>query len=253
MEKSEFSKQIAEKMQQIKIDLTQNQINQFYTYMQLLIEWNEKMNLTAITEPNEVILKHFVDSATIIKHIKARSTKENDTTPNSEKTKLIDIGTGAGFPGIPIKIIRPDIEIVLLDSLNKRITFLNEVIKKLQLEKITAIHARAEEAGKNKKYREQFDIVTSRAVANMSTLSEYTIPLIKVGGKGIYMKGSEIEEELEKSKKAIQVLGGKIEKVESFNLPSTNIKRNNVIIHKKSTTSGKYPRKPGLAKKEPIQ
>lgn len=240
MEIIEFSELLKNGMREIGIDLTEKQIKQFFFYMELLIEWNKKMNLTAIVEPKEIILKHFIDSATIVKEI-----GKND--------RIIDVGTGAGFPGIPLKIIKSDIEIVLLDSLNKRIKFLEEVIRQLKLEKIKAIHCRAEEAGKNKEYRESFDIVVSRAVANMNVLSEYTIPFIKIGGKGIYMKGAEIKEELENSKKAIEILGGKIEKVEEFCLLKTNMKRNNVIIHKKQTTCGKYPRKPGEAKKNPIK
>ncbi len=240
MEKKEFSELLKNGMKKLEIEITEKQIEQFYLYMKLLLEWNEKINLTAIVEPKEVIQKHFIDSATIIKHL-------------TKAKKIIDIGTGAGFPGIPVKIIKPEIEVVLLDSLNKRIMFLEELILKLELKNIKSIHSRAEEAGKNKDYREKFDVVVSRAVANMSTLSEYTIPFIKIGGKGIYLKGSEIDEELEQSKKAINVLGGKIEKIENFTLPDSDIKRNNVIIRKTRTTGGKYPRKPGIAKKEPIK
>ncbi len=241
MEKQEFIEKLSNGMEALNIKLTQLQAEQFYTYMQLLLEWNQKINLTAITEPNEIIQKHFVDSATIVKHL------ENTRT-------IIDVGTGAGFPGIPIKIIKPEIEITLLDSLNKRIKFLEEVIQQLELKKIKAIHQRAEEAGKNKQYRETYDVVVSRAVANMTTLSEYTIPFIKKDGKAIYMKGSKIQEELEKSKTAIKKLGGEIEKIESFDLPGTEekIKRNNIIIHKKCLTSGKYPRAFAQIKSKPL-
>ena len=240
MEKEEFAQKLAQGMKELKIELNQTQIEQFYKYMELLKEWNEKINLTAITEPEEIIQKHFIDSATIIKDLE-------------KSKKIIDIGTGAGFPGIPIKIIKPEIEVVLVDSLNKRIKFLEETIKKLNLKKIRAIHARAEEIGQNKEYREQFDAVVSRAVANMTILSEYTIPLIKQNGTAIYMKGSEIEEELENSKKAIKVLGGTIEKVEKFKLPKSEIKRNNIIIKKTSKTSEKYPRNSAKIKKNPIK
>ena len=239
MEKKEFETKLKKGMEALNIELTQKQTDQFYKYMQLLIEWNEKINLTAITKPEEIIQKHFIDSATIIKNLKNTKT-------------LIDIGTGAGFPGIPIKIIKPEIEIVLLDSLNKRIKFLEEIIKKLELKNIKAIHSRAEEIGKNKEYRESFDTVVSRAVANMTTLSEYTIPLVKIGGKAIYMKSSEIEEELENAKKAIKILGGKVQKVEEIYLPGTDIKRKNIIIEKKEKTNNKYPRNPGKIKKEPL-
>ena len=216
------------------------EIEKFYKYMNLLLEWNEKINLTAITEPEEVILKHFVDSLTISKYIEKGS-------------KLVDMGTGAGFPGIPLKILREDIEITLADSLNKRINFLNEVIKELKLKNIQTVHTRAEEFGKNKKYRENFDIATSRAVANLSTLSEYLIPLVRINGKAICMKGSEIKEELETAKKAIEILGGKIEQEESFNLPNSDMKRNVIIIKKAKNTPAKYPRKPGMPAKEPIK
>ncbi len=227
-------------LKEINIELKKEQTEKFYKYMNLLLEWNEKINLTAITEPEEVILKHFVDSLTISKYIEKGS-------------KLLDMGTGAGFPGIPLKILREDIEITLADSLNKRINFLNEVIKELKLEKIETVHARAEEFGKNKKYREKFDIATSRAVANLSTLSEYLIPLVRVNGKVICMKGSDVKEEVEMAKKAIEILGGKIEQEESFNLPNSDMKRNLVIIKKIKNTPTKYPRKPGMPAKDPIK
>ena len=222
------------------IELSENQIDKFYKYMNLLLEWNEKINLTAIVDKDEIILKHFIDSITISKYI-----------PSG--TKIIDIGTGAGFPGIPLNIIRDDVDIVLLDSLQKRINFLDIVIKELDLKKIDTVHSRVEELAKNKKYREKYDIATSRAVANLSTLSEYMIPLVKVGGQAICMKGALIEEELEDSKKAIRVLGGKVDEVCKFNLPDTDIKRNIVIIDKISNTPIKYPRKPGTPSKEPIR
>ena len=239
MEIEEFEKLLSSQMQELKIELNKSQIRQFYKYMELLISWNQKINLTAITEPAEIIQKHFVDSATIVKHLKDVKT-------------LIDVGTGAGFPGVPIKILMPEIKITLIDSLNKRIMFLEELFKELNIENIEAIHMRAEEAGKNKKYREQYDVVVSRAVANMSTLAEYTLPLVKLKGKAIYMKGPEIDKELEQSQKAVNVLGGTFEKVEHLNLPNSDIKRNNIIIDKIRQTPTKYPRKPGDAKKMPI-
>lgn len=221
-------------------ELTDKKQQQFEDYMKLLLEWNEKINLTAITEEDDVILKHFVDSLTISKHIK-------------EGKRIVDVGTGAGFPGIPVKIAREDIDVTLVDSLNKRILFLQDVIEKLELQKVKTLHYRAEEFGQNKKYRETFDIATSRAVANLSTLVEYLLPLVKVGGICICMKGSEIAEELECSKKAIHILGGEIEKVEEFTLPESDIKRNIVIIKKISSTPNKYPRKAGTPAKEPIK
>jgi len=220
-------------------ELTNNMQQQFEDYMKLLLEWNEKINLTAITEENDIIQKHFEDSLTISKYI-------------NEKASIVDVGTGAGFPGIPLKIAREDIDVTLVDSLNKRIKFLEDVIAKIQLKNIKALHSRAEEFGQNKKYRESFDIATSRAVANSSTLVEYLLPLVKVGGICICMKGSEIKEELENSKNAIETLGGKIEKVEEFTLSESDIKRNIVIIKKIKQTPNKYPRKAGTPAKEPL-
>ena len=225
---------------EIEIVLNEKQIEQFYQYMELLLEWNQKINLTAITNPEEIILKHFIDSLTIAKHIEMGA-------------KLIDVGTGAGFPGIPLKIVREDIKITLLDSLNKRINFLKEVIEKLELTNIQTIHSRAEDLAKNKNYRERFDYATSRAVANMTTLSEYLIPFVKVGGCVICMKGAEINEETQQSQKAIAILGGKTIQKEAFQLPKSDIKRNIIILEKVKQTPMKYPRKAGMPTKEPIQ
>lgn len=239
MEFNEFKEKLIINVDKLGINLSEIQLKQFYNYMNLLIEWNKKVNLTAITEPDEIILKHFVDSLTISKYI-------------SDGTKVVDVGTGAGFPGIPLKIVRQDVDITLLDSLQKRINFLDEVINELNLEKITTIHSRVEDFGKNKKYREEFDIATSRAVANLSTLSEYLLPLVKVGGKVISMKGSLIQEELENSKNAIKILGGQIEKVDEFDLPNSDISRNIVLIDKIKTTPNRYPRKAGEPSKKPL-
>lgn len=239
MEKEEFSKALLENAKEIEIELNEEQIDKFYKYMNLLLEWNQKMNLTAITDPEEIILKHFIDSLTIASKIKKDAT-------------LVDMGTGAGFPGIPVKIYRNDIKITLVDSLNKRLNFLNEVIKELNLEKIETIHSRAEEFGRNKKYREKFDIATSRAVANMSTLSEYLMPCLNENGIAISMKGPKVSEELEMAKKAIKLLGGEIMKVEEFCLPNSDIERTIVLIEKKKNTPSKFPRKPGTPAKDPI-
>ena len=235
----DFKEKMIINVDKLGITLSEIQLKQFYNYMNLLIEWNKKINLTAITEPDEIILKHFVDSLTISKYI-------------PDGTKLVDVGTGAGFPGIPLKIYRQDIEITLLDSLQKRINFLDEVIRELNLEKIETLHSRAEDFGKDKKYREKFDISTSRAVANLATLSEYLLPLVKIGGKVISMKGSLIEEELENSKNAIKILGGKIERVDEFDLPNSDISRNIVLIDKIKETPNKYPRKAGEPSKKPL-
>ncbi len=240
MEKQEFSEIIKKYSEEIEIKLQEEQIDKFYTYMELLLIWNEKINLTAITNPKEIILKHFIDSITISKQIK-------------KNAKVIDVGTGAGLPGIPLKIIREDIELTLLDSLNKRINFLKEVKEKLKLSKTEAVHARVEEFGQNKKNREQYDYAISRAVANLATLEEYLIPLVAINGYTISMKGPKIEEELEQSKKSISVLGGKIEKIEKFELPKSDIGRSLVITKKIKQTPAKYPRKPGMPAKEPIK
>ena len=235
-----MEKNFKEKLSEKCSELTDEMQQQFEDYMNLLLEWNEKINLTAITEEDEIILKHFVDSLTISKYIK-------------EGNSIVDVGTGAGFPGMPLKIVRKDLKVTLVDSLNKRILFLNDVIEKLRLKEIETLHYRAEEFGQNKKYREQFDISTSRAVANLSTLSEYLIPLVKVGGKVISMKAVEAKQELNEAKRAIEVLGGTVEKVDEFNLPQSDIGRTVIIIRKNKTTPNKYPRKPGTPSKEPIK
>ena len=239
MLRENFDKKIQEYAHEMKISLTNQQINQFYNYMKLLLEWNEKINLTAITDPEEIILKHFIDSMTLLPYIE-------------KNKKVVDVGTGAGFPGIPLKIMREDIEIIMIDSLNKRIHFLEEVITQLGLIKINAIHSRAEEFARNKIYREQFDIATSRAVANLSTLSEYLIPLVKIGGSCICMKSAKIEQELKKAENAIFQLGGKVEEVETFLLPKSDIERSIVFLKKEKSTPMKYPRKAGIPVKNPI-
>ena len=223
------------------ITLSDQQLSQFYTYYELLIEWNEKMNLTAITDFEEVIKKHFLDSLSIGRILKQDSS-----------VSILDIGTGAGFPGIPIKIAFPDTQITLMDSLNKRVNFLNEVICTLGLEKIDAIHGRAEDFAKKGMLREKFDICVSRAVANLATLSEYCLPFVKVGGNFISYKSEKITEEFENAKEAIRVLGGKYSKQVEFNLPFSDIYRNLFMIEKIKNTPGKFPRKAGLPSKEPI-
>ena len=235
----EFSNLMKEYGKEIQIKFTEEQLQKFYEYMNMLIEWNKKINLTAIIEPKEIILKHFIDSLTILKYV-------------NDNEKMLDVGTGAGFPGIPIKIMNSNMEITLLDSLNKRINFLNEVINKLKLKNISAIHSRIEDYGKNNKYREKYDIVTSRAVANLATLSEYMLPMLKIKGKSICMKGSDIKEEVKNSKRAIDILGGEIVNIEELVLPKSDNRRNLIIIEKKKNTPLKYPRKAGIPSKEPL-
>ena len=238
---TEFKNELNLDLGKLNIFLEEEQINQFYKYMNILIEWNKNINLTAITDPKEVILKHFIDSIYVLKNIEI-----------SSNSSVIDIGTGAGFPGIPLKIVRKDLNVTLLDSLNKRIMFLDNVINNLGLKDISTIHGRAEEIGKNKKYREMFDYAISRAVANLTVLSEYMIPFVKLGGKSICMKGGNIKEELENSQKALGILGGNLIHVEEFNLLDTDIKRSLIIIEKCKITPIKYPRKPGTPVKEPL-
>lgn len=240
MEQVEFNKLMISYAEKMNLMFSEEQLNKFYKYMNLLIEWNKKINLTAIVKPEEIILKHFIDSLTINSYI-------------DEKQKLVDVGTGAGFPGIPIKIYRPDLKVVLVDSLNKRINFLNEVIEKLELRNIETVHSRIEDFGKNNKYRESFDIVTARAVANLSVLSEYLLPLANIGGKCICMKGNEISEECDNGKKAIDILGGKILNIDSFKLPYSDISRNIIVLQKTNKTPSKYPRKAGMPNKEPLK
>ena len=240
MEYIEFKNRLQESFQTQKIDVSEKQCKKFFEYMKLLIEWNEKINLTAIVEPGQVITKHFLDSLTILNCI------------GTKQQKIIDVGTGAGFPGIPIKIMDDLSEITLLDSLNKRIIFLQEVINKNNLKNIRAIHGRAEDFGQDKLYREKYDVCVARAVAPMNILVEYLLPFARVNGICICMKGANIEEELEEAKKAINLLGGKIEKVESFGLSGSEDRRNIIIIRKISKTPKQYPRKAGTAKKYPI-
>lgn len=239
MEKEEIFNNLKADANELNIKLTDLQLDNFYTYMKILLEWSARINLTAIKEPEEIIKKHFIDSLTIKKYI-------------DDDLSIIDVGTGAGFPGIPLNIASNTNKITLLDALNKRLNFLNEVIKELKLKNIKTVHFRAEEAGRNKQYREKFDVATSRAVAPLNILVEYLLPFVKIGGKCICMKGSNIVEELENSKNAISILGGEIENIDKLTLPGTDIVRNIIVINKVSITPVKYPRKAGTPTKEPI-
>lgn len=229
-------------MMDIFEELTTFQKEQFNKFYDILIDWNKIMNLTAITEYEEVLKKHFLDSLSITKVINLE-----------EIQSVIDVGTGAGFPGIPLKITFPHLKVTLLDSLNKRIRFLDEVICELGLKNVDTIHGRAEDIGKMEKYREQYDLCVSRAVANLATLSEYCLPYIKVGGIFISYKSGNIEEEIKNSRKAVDLLGGIIKETVKFELPGTDIGRSFVIIEKQKNTPKKYPRKAGLPSKEPLK
>lgn len=233
---------LTEKVKELSIVLNDKQIQQFEQYYNILVEWNKVMNLTAITEYEEVVEKHFLDSLTIVNAIHVEKIET-----------LIDVGTGAGFPGIPLKIAFPHLKVTLLDSLNKRIKFLNEVIDLLELNDIKAIHGRAEDYAKQAEYREQYDICVSRAVANLATLSEYCLPYVKVDGLFVPYKSGEIDEELKSSEKAVSILGGKVKEVVKFQLPGTDIGRSFVKIHKIKETKKKYPRKAGMPTKEPLK
>jgi len=227
-------------LKEFQIDLTEKQEKQFLEYYDLLVEWNSFMNLTTIIEFDEVLKKHFLDSVSLIKAV------------DLKEQKILDIGTGAGFPGIPLKIMFPELKITLLDSLNKRINFLNKVIETLGLTEITAIHGRAEDYAQQKDYREKYDLVVSRAVSNLSTLSEYCLPYTKIGGSFISYKSERLSEELLTAEKAISLFGGKVMNQIDFCLPNSEIFRNLLIIRKAKETPNKYPRKAGLPAKEPI-
>ncbi len=222
------------------IEITPLQEENLSKYEKMMLEYNEFMNLTAITDHEEVQEKHFLDSITLISSGKL-----------TEGCSLIDIGAGAGFPSVPVKVVREDINLTMLDSLNKRINFLNDVIEKVGLKNAKALHFRAEEGGKNKELREKFDVATARAVADLAVLSEYALPFVKVGGYFVAMKGNDPEEEINNAKKAIKEMGGQIEEVKEVVLPS-EIKHCLVIVRKISQTPSKYPRKAGKPSKEPI-
>lgn len=236
---NKFKNLLIEGSKEFSVELCGNKTDKFLKYMEMLKDWNTKINLTAITEDEEIIIKHFIDSISVIPFIE------------STDSKIIDIGTGAGFPGIPIKIVLQNTKVTLLDSLNKRINYLNDVIQKLNLVDIESIHGRAEEYGVKKEFREKFDIAIARAVASLPTLLEYCLPFVKVGGVFIAMKGT-CDEEIESSKKALETLGGKIEDIKKFNLPSTDINRNIIIVRKFRQTPIKFPRKSGKPSKEPL-
>lgn len=233
--------QLKEDFSLLGVSLTDRQTEQFLTYYEMLVEWNSFMNLTAITEYEEVMKKHFVDSVSLI--------KAYDITKHAS---VIDVGTGAGFPGLALKIAFPNLEITLLDSLNKRIQFLNEVIEKLALTEIKTIHGRAEDYARPGKFREKYDLCVSRAVANLATLSEYCLPFVKKSGFFISYKSEKISEEVKTAQKAISILGGEVKEQVEFFLPNSDIYRNLYVIEKIKACPAKYPRKAGLPAKEPL-
>ena len=232
---------LEEGCKELGITLDENQKKQFTDFYEYLVEKNKVMNLTGITEFQEVLIKHFLDSLACVKAVDMSRIK-----------RIMDIGTGAGFPGVPLKIAFPHLEACLLDSLKKRVNFLEETFQMLKLENITAIHGRAEEYAKNKQYRETYDLCVSRAVSNLATLSEYCLPYVKTGGYFISYKSGTVQEEVEQAQKAVKILGGKIQDVVYFQLPDSEINRSLVVIEKIKATPGRYPRKAGTPLKEPL-
>lgn len=239
MNLNEFKQIFKEECKKNNIKIKEENIESFYQYMKLILDWNQKVNLTAIKDEKEFIVKHFVDSLTIDYLIK-------------DSKRILDIGTGAGFPGIPLKINNDSINVTLIDSVNKKVMVLNDVIEKLKLESIEALHIRAEELAKKNDYRECFDVVTTRAVSSLSTIAEYMLPFVKIGGKAICMKGPNIEEELQTSRNAIKLLGGEIKAINKLFI-NGEIERNIIVINKKRNTNKKYPRSQGKPAKEPIK
>ena len=239
MEKKEFKDIFSTMLEKSNLRLTDKQLNNFYNYMIGVLDWNTKINLTAITDEKMFIVKHFLDSLTINKYLK-------------NAKSLIDIGTGAGFPGIPLKIVNEDMKVTLIDSVNKKLNVIRDLSEKIQLENLEIIHTRAEELAQNKEYREKYDVATTRAVSNLSTIAEYMLPFVNLNGLAICMKGPNFKEELEESKKAIEILGGKLEEVDSINV-GEELERNIIIIRKIKKTSKQYPRGQSKPLKEPLR
>lgn len=239
--KSYNTEQFRKDLDALEIHLTDTQIEQFLIYYEMLTEWNQVMNLTAISEYEDVMKKHFVDSISLVKAMDL-----------SNDLSVIDVGTGAGFPGLALKIAFPNLKVTLLDSLNKRIQFLDAVIDRLGLEDVETIHGRAEDFAKPGKLREKYDLCVSRAVANLSTLSEYCLPFVKLNGLFVSYKSEKIAEELASAGNAISILGGHVEKQVDFNLPDSEVFRNLVVVKKIKETPEKYPRKSGLPSKAPL-
>ena len=238
----EYKKLLKESCEEMGVSLDEKQIDQFMQYLSLLLEWNEKMNLTAITEKRDVVLKHFADCLSLVPAVEWKA-----------GMKVIDVGTGAGFPGIPVKIACPEVEMTLLDSLQKRIGFLQEVGSQLGLEGVQYIHSRAEDGGQSAEHREQYDLCVSRAVANLAVLAEFCLPFVKVGGMLAALKGPDAEAELEQAKGALAKLGGKLVKIQDVTIPSTDLSHKLVFIEKTTATPKQYPRKAGKINKNPLK
>ena len=236
-----FAEILKKAAEEYGISLSETQLQQFDRYQELLVEWNQKMNLTALTEPKDVAIKHMIDSVSVY-----------DEKWFSEGMSVIDVGTGAGFPGLPLKILCPSLKVTLLDSLNKRVKFLETVVSELGLSDIVCVHARAEEAARQKQYREKFDAVVSRAVARLPILAEYDLPFVRVGGFFAAMKGAKYEEEAEEAKKAVKLLGGGEPVLREIKLPELEDKRGIIYIRKEKKTPSVYPRKAGTPEKNPI-
>lgn len=236
-----FAEILKKAAEEYGISLSKTQLRQFDRYQELLVEWNQKMNLTALTEPKDVAIKHMIDSVSVY-----------DEKWFSEGMSVIDVGTGAGFPGLPLKILCPSLKVTLLDSLNKRVKFLETVVSELGLSDIVCVHARAEEAARQKQYREKFDAVVSRAVARLPILAEYDLPFVRVGGFFAAMKGAKYEEEAEEAKKAVKLLGGGEPVLREIKLPGLEDKRGIIYIRKEKKTPSVYPRKAGTPEKNPI-
>lgn len=241
-----FRRQLEEEVSTLGLSLSGRQLEQFFQFYKLLTEWNEKMNLTAITEESQVVRKHFTDSLSLVKAVDEKNLSRKGVS-------LIDVGTGAGFPGIPLKIAFPELKVTLLDSLNKRVKFLEVVCQELGLEQIQAFHGRAEDMGRSQLHRESYDYCVSRAVANLASLCEYCLPFVKTGGCFVSYKSGEIQEELKAGERAAEILGGEVQKIEKFSLPGVEDMRSLIVIAKKRHTPGKYPRKAGLPGKEPLK
>lgn len=239
MEIEEFKKIFLSEVEKINVNVTEEMINMFFYYMKGIIEWNDKVNVTAITDEKMFIVKHFIDSLTVNRYV-------------TNKKKIIDIGTGAGFPGIPLKIVNPNVEVTLIDSVNKKLNVIRDLSEKLNFKNLNIIHTRAEDLANQTEFREQFDIATTRAVSNFSTILEYMLPFVKINGYAICMKGPNYNEELEEARNAIKVLGGEIKEIESLNV-NEELERNIIVVKKIKETQKKYPRGQGKPLKEPIR